>query len=72
MFIIVSYCNKEHVLTGSDTVNNVLCVLLRTGMFVGGIVGFSLDNIIPGLISSLNFVHLVVAYARCNVDQQTS
>jgi hypothetical protein len=53
MFVIVSYSNDRCVLAGSVTVDNVLCVLLSTGMFVGGIIGFSLDNIIPGLISSL-------------------
>ena len=39
---------------GCDTVDNVLCVLLSTSMFVGGLIGFTLDNIIPGLITFSN------------------
>jgi len=30
-------------------VDNVCIVLLRTSMFVGGIMGFVMDNIIPGM-----------------------
>jgi len=40
---------------GCDTVDNVLCVLLTTSMLVGGLIGFILDNIIPGWIS---FFHI--------------
>lgn len=34
--------------TGSDIVDQILTVLLSTSMFVGGFVGFVLDNTIPG------------------------
>lgn len=34
--------------TGSDDVDSVLNVFLSTGPFVGGLVGFLLDNILPG------------------------
>ncbi|WAR17440.1 S23A2-like protein [Mya arenaria] len=34
--------------TGSETVDQLLTVLLSTGMFVGGVLGFVLDNLVPG------------------------
>jgi len=34
--------------TGSTVSDNVIYVLLSTGMFVGGVIGFILDNTIPG------------------------
>lgn len=34
--------------TGSEGFDQVLTVLLCTGMFVGGLLGFVLDNTIPG------------------------
>lgn len=34
--------------TGSDVIDQILSVLLGTSMFVGGMVGFILDNTIPG------------------------
>ena len=40
---------------GSDEADQVLRVLLETGMFIGGILGFLLDNTIPGkLVKSFN------------------
>ncbi len=36
--------------TGSDEVDQVLTVILTTGMFVGGFLGILLDNAIPGEI----------------------
>ena len=35
-------------LTGVQELDQILTVLLRTSMFVGGTVGFILDNTIPG------------------------
>ena len=37
------------VFTGHETVDAVCIVLLSTSMFVGGIVGFVMDNVIPGM-----------------------
>lgn len=34
--------------TGSDIVDQIFSVLLGTSMFVGGMVGFILDNTVPG------------------------
>jgi len=34
---------------GNETVDSVCIVLLSTSMFVGGIMGFVMDNVIPGL-----------------------
>ena len=36
-------------ITGSDIVDQIITVLLSTSMFVGGTMGFILDNTIPGL-----------------------
>lgn len=40
--------NPSAIKTGSQTVDNVFTVLLSTGMFVGGFIGFILDNTIKG------------------------
>ena len=40
---------------GSDIVDQILTVLLGTSMFVGGFVGFVLDNTIPGTV-----MHIIV------------
>ncbi|XP_045214461.2 solute carrier family 23 member 2-like isoform X2 [Mercenaria mercenaria] len=40
--------NPGCIKTGDDEVDRVLTVLLSTAMFVGGFVGFVLDNTVPG------------------------
>ena len=35
-------------ITHNDTLDQIIKVLLSTGMFVGGFLGFLLDNTIPG------------------------
>ena len=40
--------NPDIVLTGSPGFDQILKVLLETSMFVGGFLGFFLDNTIPG------------------------
>ncbi|XP_070531836.1 solute carrier family 23 member 1-like [Ptychodera flava] len=40
--------NPDAINTGNAEADDVLMVLLTTGMFVAGIVGFFLDNTIPG------------------------
>ncbi|KAK3095707.1 hypothetical protein FSP39_017881 [Pinctada imbricata] len=40
--------NKNAIKTGSDDLDQVLGVLLGTAMFVGGLIGFILDNTVPG------------------------
>ncbi|XP_061495439.1 solute carrier family 23 member 1-like isoform X2 [Rhineura floridana] len=40
--------NSEAVKTGIEQLDQVISVLLTTGMFVGGFLGFLLDNTIPG------------------------
>jgi len=34
---------------GSELADQIFTVLLSTSMFVGGVVGFILDNTVPGL-----------------------
>jgi nucleobase transporter 1/2 len=41
--------NKGVINTGVITVDQIITVLLRTGMFVSGFLGFMLDNTIPGM-----------------------
>lgn len=36
--------------TKYETVNNVLIVYLSSGIFIGGFIGFILDNTIPGIV----------------------
>lgn len=40
--------NEDCIKTGSDVVDQIVTVLLRTSMFVGCLSGFILDNTIPG------------------------
>ena len=40
--------HPETVNTGSQPVDQIIVVLLSTSMFVGGFIGFVLDNTIPG------------------------
>jgi len=40
--------NPESVKTGSDVADQIIVVILSTGMFIAGIFGFVLDNTIPG------------------------
>ena len=43
------FVSQTHiVLTGSNVLDQIISVLLGTSMFVGGVVGFVLDNTIPG------------------------
>ncbi|WAR17070.1 S23A2-like protein [Mya arenaria] len=39
---------NDSIKTGNTTVDQLFTVLLSTGMFVGGILGFILDNTVPG------------------------
>ncbi|KAL7635327.1 UNVERIFIED_CONTAM: hypothetical protein RMT77_014394 [Armadillidium vulgare] len=40
--------NPGSIQTGSPAADQVLLVLLKTSMFVGGMIGFFLDNTVPG------------------------
>jgi solute carrier family 23 (nucleobase transporter), member 1 len=40
--------HPDIIKTGSEFVDNLLTVLLSTSMFVGGLLGFVLDNTVPG------------------------
>ncbi|ELU13612.1 hypothetical protein CAPTEDRAFT_122178 [Capitella teleta] len=39
---------ENFINSGSDILDQILLVLLTTGMFVGGVTGFILDNTVPG------------------------
>jgi len=40
--------SNDAIHTGNETIDQLLTVLFSTGMFVGGVIGFILDNTIPG------------------------
>ena len=40
--------NPGAIKTGNDVADNIITVLLSTSMFVAGVLGFVLDNTIPG------------------------
>ena len=40
--------NAEAFDTGSEILDQILLVLLETSMFVAGLIGFILDNTVPG------------------------
>ncbi|XP_052101655.1 solute carrier family 23 member 2-like isoform X1 [Mytilus californianus] len=42
--------NTSAIDTGSEDLDQVLKVLLGTAMFVGGVLGFILDNLVPGTL----------------------
>ena len=44
-------------ISGVQEIDQIIVVLLKTSMFVGGFFGFFLDNTIPGM----KFYHLCVA-----------
>ena len=50
---------------GNETVDSVCIVLLSTSMFVGGVMGFVMDNVIPGEHFVLSFLssHKVTTFA---------
>ena len=40
--------NPDVINTGSQIIDQVISVLLSTSMFVAGVLGFILDNTVPG------------------------
>jgi nucleobase transporter 1/2 len=40
--------NPKAIETGAESVDQIITILLRTGMFVAGVLGFFFDNTIPG------------------------
>ena len=52
--------NSDAFDTGSEILDQVLLVLLETSMFVAGLIGFILDNTIPGnaIANAIAFVML--------------
>jgi len=41
--------NPTAIRTGSESVDQIITILLSTGMFVAGFIGFTLDNTIAGI-----------------------
>ena len=65
-------CNhfKGHILiSGNEELDQVVKVMLGTAMFVGGFIGFILDNTVPGNVSYIRsfftkYYHLQFAHTR--------
>ena len=48
------------LITGSSDWDQVITIFLSTGMFVGGVIAFILDNLIPGRLSNpVHYPHLI-------------
>jgi nucleobase transporter 1/2 len=45
-----------NLLSGDPDLDQVLTVLLSTAMFVGGVLGFTLDNTVPGMYMTAGMV----------------
>jgi len=45
--------NGNIIHTGSDSIDQIITILLSTGMFVAGLLGFIFDNTIPGNFGTL-------------------
>ena len=45
-----------NLLSGDPDLDQVLTVLLSTAMFVGGVLGFILDNTVPGMYVTVGMV----------------
>lgn len=41
--------NKGAIKLGNESLDQIVNILLSTGMFVAGVLGFFLDNTIPGI-----------------------
>jgi nucleobase transporter 1/2 len=50
------YCHFVNLLSGDPDLDQVLTVLLSTAMFVGGVLGFILDNTVPGMYVTADMV----------------
>jgi len=47
--------NKGIIHTGNEDFDSIAQILLSTGMFIAGFLGFVLDNTIPGKIIIFNY-----------------
>ena len=46
IFVIVKYLT--FFVKGNENVDQVLTIFLSTSIFLGGLIGFVLDNLVPG------------------------
>jgi len=49
-------CMSAVCASGNETVDSICIVLLSTPMFVGGVLGFVMDNVIPGMMVFCHFL----------------
>ncbi|XP_033104119.1 solute carrier family 23 member 2-like [Anneissia japonica] len=61
--------NPTAIQTGISEIDQIITVLLSTSMFVGGILGFLLDNTIPGTDEERGLLKWREVYGKKNVDQ---
>lgn len=48
--------HPDAINTGNQSVDQILTVLLSTTMFLSGLIGFILDNTVPGMIKKLYLI----------------
>ncbi len=69
-FVIPSWvqANESFINTGVKEIDQILIVLLETNMFVGGLLGFVLDNTIPGSDEDRGIAQWRNKYGGANQD----
>ncbi|XP_030836921.1 solute carrier family 23 member 1-like [Strongylocentrotus purpuratus] len=60
--------NPDIIQTGLPTLDQILTVLLRTSMFLGGLIGFILDNTIPGTPDERGLKRMQHVSSSCTSD----
>ncbi|XP_076441394.1 solute carrier family 23 member 1-like [Babylonia areolata] len=63
--------HKDAFSSGSQVVDQVLRILLSTGMFVGGAIGFVLDNLLPGTKEMRGMMRPVAEEAGDDTGERT-
>ena len=62
--------NPGAINTGAEIFDQILKVLLETSMFVSGMLGFVLDNTIPGKTGNCNIpIQIIVSNTGCCLQE---
>lgn len=64
--------NPGMIKTGSLEGDNLIQILLSTGMFVAGLIGFILDNTISGTKEERGLIGRAEAKANAKIERDTS
>lgn len=58
--------HNSFINTKYETVNEIIFVYISSGMFIGGLIGFILDNTIPGNLYNI-FYYVCTPYCQKHV-----